>query len=274
MRIPIIFFSVEAYKVQDERKKVRTVATISIISFLAIVIFAILLATGIFRKNPYGQEIKIYNFAKYYPNTPQDVQDAISAMLYNTSIRNLTDGETRIPHKELNAYIKEGDITSTTDKDQLLHYGQFAVNVPYIKQTFLVQFQWSDDTEVANTIGDRVIIQCLRGEKSSYNSEKCFDDFTSNEIQLLYDENPILNQLPINTSYYTEDSEYISYRIDYKTNEDATDFAFVITDHTGGNRERAISELAQDYNIDVSNYKFDYIDESASYALPARAPND
>ena len=82
-------------------------------------------------------------------------------------------------------------------------------------------------------------------------------------LQALKDKNPILNQLPVEIDYYTDNyAKRIKYTLSYVLNEANDGFVITITDYTGGNRELAMARL-KNLDADVSKYTIKYTDESA-----------
>lgn len=255
--------------IQPQNKFKIAILTITIF-LIGVLIIGILGALGIFHRNTYGPEIKITNFSKYYRQTPANIRDSIFSLLYSTASSNTNNPQ--VLESATASIIENQPITNDYDDDTNVHTSSFSVDVPAIQQSFHIQFGWSDEENNPNiNTGNNVTITCLRGDKSSYHNNNCVDAFTSLNIQKLFIDNPILNQLPIKVSRYSDNySTYINYTIDYKINDEETDFTITITDYTGGNRENALNEIRKrGYN--PSDYTIEYKDESADQA-PGRVP--
>ena len=91
------------------------------------------------------------------------------------------------------------------------------------------------------------------------------DAYTLDAINQLREENPILNDLPIDIDFYTSDySKKISYTISYELSVDKTSFKITIDDKTGGNYEAAISKI-RDLGYEPSGSEIVYNDISDQY---------
>ena len=244
---------------EHTQKQFKTAARLIIILFIGIVIFAILGAFGVFHKNPYGPEIKITGFNKYYKDVPTDIRDSIFALLYSTADLNIANKEINL-QKATASIIKNPSPTNVYNKATDSYTGKFNIDVPDIQQSFRIEFSWSKDKNNTNIVyGSNVSIVCLRNDESTYHSTDCLDNFTSLDIQKMYINNPILNKLPLNISYYMNNySVYVNYVIGFVFNEDETDFTITITDNTGGNYNNALGEIRK-LGYDPSNYKIEYI---------------
>jgi hypothetical protein len=73
---------------------------------------------------------------------------------------------------------------------------------------------------------------------------------------------PIVKVLPIRFANYVNNySEYIEYRIDYELSDSGDKLVLVITDVTGGNRERALQKI-RDKGFNPDDYEVEYRQQS------------
>lgn len=83
-------------------------------------------------------------------------------------------------------------------------------------------------------------------------------------VQELSKDNPILDQLPIEIDYFTNNyAKRVKYTISYRLDGDNAGFVIVVTDYTGGNYEDALARLKA-RGVESGEYIIEYIDESTS----------
>jgi len=245
------------------------------IGIAIIIIISLLALSGIFHTNPYGPEQRITNFSRYFKNVPTPTRDMIYTGLYNVVSLNLKD---QAPYPEdVKASIRDGSPNTNFNESTNVHTDSFITDVDKINQSFNVKFEWSDDENNPNLSGYQVSITCTSPEDSLYHSTTCRDSSSvSNPIETLYDDNPFLAELPLEVSFYEDTySGFIHYAITYELTPDLTDenkqnLTIIITDYTGGNRDRALAKL-KSLGADTSKYSIQYIDDSANYT-PGRVP--
>ncbi|MBQ3464616.1 PEGA domain-containing protein [Candidatus Saccharibacteria bacterium] len=85
---------------------------------------------------------------------------------------------------------------------------------------------------------------------------------TLEALEKLQEENPILNELPMNIDYFTSDgAKRVNYSISYKLEENNTKFHIVITDYSGGNYNDAITRLEK-RGVAKDQYEIEYVDKT------------
>jgi hypothetical protein len=85
-------------------------------------------------------------------------------------------------------------------------------------------------------------------------SDKEYED----NSHIISDKFPIVKVLPIEFANFANNySEYIEYRIDYKISDDGEKITLVITDATGGNRDRALQKI-RDKGFNPDDYEVEY----------------
>lgn len=259
---------------QYKEKRLKPILITGTIIFSIILTIGILGATGFFHKNPYGEQIKIPNFDRFFKNVPSDTRDSIFAALHNIALMNSTSP---IKPTEEKAEIRSGSISNNYDQDTKITYSSFIVDITTLQQSYFVQFEWSLNNETNDSIsGYPILVSCLQPtQEKRYLNFVCNDDITTPEnVAKFFQQYPGLRQLPIIISEYSQDySKYIQYNIEYKANEDYSDFTITINDYSGNNREEALKKL-QELDIDTSKHIPIYNDLTAELDTPAKAPND
>lgn len=248
---------------EPQRTKFKPIHLIAIFSVLIVVIFVIISLETIFHKNPFGEELKIDNFSKYYKKVPEETRNSVFASLYNTASLNVTDSETPTS----GAIIRPDSTSEKYDQSTEIYSGNFIVDIESIQQSFQVYMEWSKKSNNSNLTGYTVTISCLTGSSSAYGSTKCIDMFDGNSdnIPALY---PIVYDLPLEVSEYNNNyTVYTHYTITYNIEKDNKIIVY-ITDYTGGNHQNALKKIRElGYTPDL--YNIQYIDQS-SEEIPAR----
>ena len=94
---------------------------------------------------------------------------------------------------------------------------------------------------------------------------------TVRALQELGEEYPILNILPYEAEYFTEDySAKIKYTVSYKTNAEDNSFVITITDYMGGAKEIAYKWLEEN-GVNAEEYNIEYKDISAEWLITGSA---
>lgn len=254
-----------------QEKRLKPIIVILILVGVVVVVISILGISGFFHKNPYGPETKIDNYRSYIKKSPQDTQDATFTALYNAIKINVSDPEA-IPSN--GAKIRDGSFTSTVEEDNTIHFDTFIVDIDSIQQSYYAQITWSNNKE-ADLGGYPILFTCPTAEQLIYQEFDCIDLITQNKISDLYKKYPIINQLPLEISYYLGDfGTYVHYQINYEIIDGEDDIKIVIEDYTGGNLDNAKKKL-QTLDPQVDKYTIEYIDKSNDQnTIPGRAPND
>lgn len=249
----------------SQKAKLKPIHLI-IIAFIVIVfIFTIISLETIFHRNPFGDEIKIDNFSKYYKSTPQETRESIFASLFKTAELNNSEGK-KIPNS--GAIIRPDSAKSNYNESTDIHSGNFIVDLEFIQQSFKVYMEWSKNSDNPNLSGYSVTILCLTGQNSAYNSTKCTDMFTDNTDNKIAASYPIIYDLPIEISEYDKKyTSYTHYTITY-TIENDNKISLIITDYTGGNYEPSLKKI-RSLGFIPESYNITYIDQSSD-EIPAR----
>lgn len=238
---------------------------IILLSIFAIIVLLIITLAQIFRKNPYGEQIKIDNLSQYYKDFPDDTKDSILNTLYN--IVSINNPDTKLPKS--GAKIREGSTTGSYNKNTNIYYDSFIVDLEELQQSFSFQVTWSPNSEnpYLSDIGYPVLASCPTQEQLIYTSFDCIDNSSSNGIY----NDVVFSFLPMNIAYYENNySVYIAYDIIAQVEDNK--LTIIINDKTGGNHNAALNKL-KEQGIEPNDYTIVYNDLSAEQT-PSRAPSD
>lgn len=248
---------------ESQKTKFKPIHFIVIFFILIVIIFVVISLETIFHKNPFGEELKIDNFSKYYKKVPEETRDSVFASLYNTASLNTTDTP-----PTSGAIIRPDSTSETYNQSTEIYSSDFIVDIESIQQSFRVYMEWSKKSDNPNLTGYTVTISCLTGSSSAYGATKCvdmFDNNSSDKIPALY---PIVYDLPIEVSEYNSNyTVYTHYTITYNI-EDDNKIIVYITDYTGGNYQNALKKI-RDLGYAPDLYNIQYIDQS-NEEIPAR----
>ncbi len=236
-----------------------------LLSIFAIIILLIITLAQIFRKNPYGEQIKINNLSQYYKDFPDNTKDSILNTLYN--IVSINNPDTKIPKS--GAKIREGSTTRSYNKNTGVYVDNFIIDIDSLQQSYVFQVTWSPNQDNLNleNVSYPVLATCPTQEQLTYTPFDCKDNSSSNGIY----NDIVFSFLPINISYYENNySIYVAYDIVAQVKYDK--LTIVINDRTGGNHNAALNKL-KEQGIKLEDYTIIYNDLSAEQT-PSRAPSD
>lgn len=224
------------------------------------VVLLIITLSIIFRRNPYGNEIKIDNFATYYADAPEDTRDIIFNNLY-TIVKDNSPENTELPKS--GAKIRDGEAQNDFYEDLDLHYGNFIVDLESVQQSYRVQFEWSEKSKNKNLSGYSVLLTCVDADLAIYKDFVCHDSLSGNEdpSNTLAKDFPLMLELPITIDYYIGGyGRQVYYEITNQINGE--EYTVVITDYTGGNKSAALDKI-RSLGFDPDDYTIEYRDYSA-----------
>ena len=249
----------------NKPQKEITPIHIAILAFIIIAFFLLIFSLSqIFQKNPYGEQIKIDNFDRYFKSVTTDTKQSIYNTLYNIARINATE-DTVIPKK--GAKIRDGSTTESYNSETRIYVDYFIVDIEELRQSYSFQVTWSPKADNPNLDGGYPIVAtCVAEDQAIYPEFHCKDGF---ETGINVD--PVMTILPLEISSYNDDySRYTAYTIDAKVDDDS--ITIIITDETGGNYDSALSLLRQK-GIDLSKYHIVYYPPE-DILSPGRAPNN
>ena len=163
------------------------------IAIVAVVFVALLVITLIqmFRPNPYGQGLRIDNFSDYVDDLPSGRRDSMFATLYKVVTENTIDGA-EVPTS--GALVREDSFSSNYDEAKDVHYGNFIVDIEKIRQSYQIQYEWSQDERNPNLSGYQMMALCLPMNLMIFEDFGCrdmtnagdFDPYSSVAMRLPY----------------------------------------------------------------------------------------
>lgn len=171
---------------------------ILVVAFIVVVLLIIIISSIINRP----PSLKINNLSVYTKDTPSDTRDTLFESLYNIAKENTSD---EIPSS--GAMVRNSSFNSTYDGEDKATYVSFIVDIEKIRQSYLVQYEWSKDNSTDNLSSTSVVISCLTKEEDIiYPDFKCKDDFSFDpevDDPYLYIEQKLPYSFNINDTTFT-----------------------------------------------------------------------
>lgn len=162
------------------------------IVIIGIIITAIIIKN---QQQPYGKEVVIENFDQHIKNLPSDRKSSISAYLYDTIKINTT--ETITPTEIGKAFIRNNSSSQMYDSENKVFNGTFIVDISKIKQSYKIEYVYSEDKNSIFLGGYEVLVLCLPEERLIYGSFDCKELFGDSQGI-----DPIVTLLPYSTLSY------------------------------------------------------------------------
>lgn len=81
--------------------------------------------------------------------------------------------------------------------------------------------------------------------------------------EVVMEDNPLLNVLPINVEYYIQNKQYVHYQISFRI-DDPENVVILVNDYTGGNYDAALERIRTE-GYDPAKYTIEYRDLTAEY---------
>lgn len=253
---------------QSQKIKIKPIHLIVLAFTLIFIVLAVISLQSVLHRNPYGPELKIDNFSKFYKKVPDDTRDSIFHSLYSTAELNLTENQTP---PVSGAIIRENSASEILfDKETDIYHIDFIVDLETIHQSFRISAEWSTVKNNVNLTGYANTVTCLTGQLSAYHSTYCKDLFTSTDPNInAVEKSTIVLSLPITVSEYNANyTKYINYTITYSTFNGK--IILHINDYTGGNYDDAMTRLKK-IDPNVESYEIKYYDKSQQNT-PSRVP--
>lgn len=178
----------------DAKQKKKTLIIIA--ALVAVLVgFAILISIFAPRSNnSFGPEVKIDGYSERISNLSEEMRETIFATLFNTVKLNVSD-DTDI--ESINdAFIRAQSERQTRSDTSGMYEGTFIVDIPSIKQSYLVEYNYDPNNPESNP--NPVIIRCLPMEQTIYDDFECVDINTSESAGV----DPILAVVPYSTLSY------------------------------------------------------------------------
>jgi len=169
---------------------------IIIVSSAAVFLTMFALLFLLMPSNQYGDNIGVNNYDKYIPNLPADRRSSINSTLYKITKDNSNGKDININ----DATIRKDSVEYNYDKSTDINSGSFIVDMPSVKQSYLISYEWSPDNNNVNLSGYSATAACLPLSRLVYGDFSCKDSFLNSRNNINRD--PILNYLPHSTFNY------------------------------------------------------------------------
>ena len=123
-----------------------------LITTISIFVSIVLLLSGVFiiytLRNPYGQGVSIRNLSNYTDlnSSNKDSIDIIKNNLYEQISRNIYPSSYDKVKNISDAIVRNDSFTQEYNKDSKIYSVEFIVDIESVKQSYLVNYQWSDDS--------------------------------------------------------------------------------------------------------------------------------
>ena len=167
------------------RKKAAIILAVALLALVGL----IWLVTTVTQKdtNQFGKFIRIQNYDDKVENLSADMRDSMESYLYNIVVKNVDSSVN--PSKISDAYIREDSNKQLYDNDTTVYNGSFIVDMESIKQSYFVQYGYSD-SNTKDVGGNPVVVSCLPKDQLKYGEFKCVDfvsaQTSENDILLQY----------------------------------------------------------------------------------------
>lgn len=177
--------------------------TISILTLVAIItlVGTVIYTTIQNQKNQYGDGVTIQNIKKFTKQQPSDKKtlDFIEHALFNTVKKNVPASDITASSIQ-DAAIRDGSFSYDYKKEHTLHTVTFIVDIPSLRQSYNVSYQWVDDKRHESARAEYgTIVSCIRDDaKKIYKEFQCVDMFTAPKAA-----DPIIQYLPHTTTNVT-----------------------------------------------------------------------
>jgi uncharacterized protein YxeA len=164
---------------------------IIILAVLLLILGLVALITFITRDtgtNQFGGRIKIQNYTQKVDNAPTDIRDATESYLYNIVKKNKEDSFE--PSTIKDAVVRDNSDNQTFDDSLKVYSGDFIVDMESIKQSYWVQYSFSEEVNNTAVGGNPIVISCLPEDKLKYGAFDCKDfvsaQSSANDVLLQY----------------------------------------------------------------------------------------
>ena len=248
---------------QLARRESNPLRIMIIIGGFVFMVIVVAIIAFMLRKNPYGPQIKIENFNKYYSNIPTNTRDAIYNALYN--IADMNNPSANLTNFKAN--IRDGSATETYNQITDIYSGTFLIDISELNQTYKFQVFWSPNPQNPNLeSGYPIVASCPNKSELIDPGFVCIDGISGSP----YDD-PAFAVLPITVSSMSHNySEYTSYELKAELNDESV--VIIINDITGNNYNTALAKL-RSLGLNPDDYTIEYHPPDQDI-VPGRAPND
>jgi len=183
-----------------QRKRLLVLSVIGGVIILGIVLALIYQQVT---KNPYGDYIVIQNYNENVKNISRDYEHNISSQLYRT-VKDNGDNENLTGSDVKDAYIRKDSAEQEEVKRNSQYSGSFIVDIESLRQSYLVQYNYSRNPDDGFTSGYPILISCVNKEDVIYEDFECGDS----TIEAASTMDPIITILPHSTLSYEAKAVY------------------------------------------------------------------
>jgi hypothetical protein len=174
-------------------KKQKIIIALIVITLIGLLVLSYFLTRPV---SVYGSGISVSGYDKYISNLPADRRDSINTALYKIVKDNSNNSNVAVK----DASIRSGSVTYNYDKTTNVNSGSFIVDMQSIKQSYLITYEWSTDSNNPDLSGYSSTASCLPIDKLMYGDFSCQDSFSSSDNTKNRD--PILDLMPYSTFNY------------------------------------------------------------------------
>lgn len=179
----------------NRKKNFTIVATIASFLFLLIIVVGVMGALGFFDRNPNGIETKIDNYNQYLKDAPKNTRYNLFTSIYTTLQSN------GVEHPPKSGALIRNDSFDSKLQDDGIHYNTFMIDIEEVQQSYYAQVSWSNDNSI-DVGGYPILLTCPTQEQLIYPAFDCKDLLNKNPYSNIYDQNPLLNDLPVRNLLY------------------------------------------------------------------------
>lgn len=234
-------------------KEQKIIISSVVIIFLIVLALLFLLIPG----NQYGNGISVNNYDKYVPNLPTDRRDSINTALYKIAKDNSNGKDINIK----DATIRIDSVSYSYNKTTNINSGSFIVDMPSVKQSYLISYEWSSDENNVNLSGYSAAAACLPTNKLIYGNFNCKDSFLNSKNST--DRDPMLNLLPHSTFNYIINANINSQnKVDLEAN-----IILYSSDTRDGNRDNSINKYKNEITDWIKSNGLNPSDYLISYSI-------
>lgn len=180
-----------------DKKKIRLIIAISVAVILTIVGLAIW-SNIASNKNPYGDGIKIQNYANNIKNLSKDYEFKMSLLLHKSVVDNL--GKDIEGESVKDAYIRDSSNVQNEAKKGQQYSGSFIVDIASLEQSYKLQYAYSTKAGDPFMSGYPILVSCVNPKDVIYKDFKCKDGSSVESAQP--QERAIIQSLPHTTLSY------------------------------------------------------------------------
>lgn len=180
----------------DKLTSNKAIIALLLMSVILVMLYFVYDATTY--KNPFGDAVKVQNLNKYTKKDSSN-KSAIDHVEYSLlQTINMNSSRTMKSGDISDAAIRDNTFSQEYNKEQTLHSVNFIVDIPSLKQSYDVSYQWVEDAKKIKSVDEYgIFVRCIKDDKKKiYKDFQCKDMFTTASKH----EDPIVEFLPYSTN--------------------------------------------------------------------------